>query len=219
MAFEVASIKAAAPQEMGRISVHMSTDQGRLKYENVSLADLICTAYRILHRQVNGPDWIKSTRFDIAAKFPDGVNEKVAPEMLKTLLADRFALKVHEETREMALYAIMQAKTGPKMKSAEKPGNFGTNTSKTLAHMMGTATITSLADNLSASMDRPVVDQSGLEGAWVIDLQWAPEGADAPDAPSIFTAMQEQLGLRLAPAKGPVKFLVVDHIERAPSEN
>jgi uncharacterized protein (TIGR03435 family) len=123
----------------------------------------------------------------------------------------------------MSLYAIMPAKAGPKMMPAEKAGNFNSNTGKALAHITATATLASLADNLSGLLDRPVVDQSGLAGAWVIDLQWAPDSTDAPagdtTAPSLFTAMQEQLGLRLVPTKGSVQILVVDHAEKVPSEN
>jgi uncharacterized protein (TIGR03435 family) len=223
LSFEVASIKSAPPQEMGRISVHRSTDEGRLNYENVSLSDLICTAYNVLHRQVTGPEWLENQRFDIKAKYPEGGRESQVPEMLKSLLADRFGLKLHEESKEMSLYAIMPAKTGVKMKKAETGGNFNVSNGKALSHIAATATMAALADTLSGRMDRPVVDQSGLEGPWTIDLQWAPDtgGApvDDPTAPSLFTAMQEQLGLRLVATKGPVKFLVVDHIEKSPSEN
>jgi len=219
LAFEVASIKPAPPQPMNSISVSKNTDQGRLNYQNVSIEDLIAEACHVQHRQVSGPDWLNSQRFDIVATYPAGVGEKSVPEMLKALLADRFAVKLHEESKDMPLYAIMAGKSGPKMKKAEEAGNFSTNSRKALVHITATTTLGQLADALSEMLDRPVVDQSGLEGAWVIELQWAPDGADSPDAPSIFTAMQEQLGLRLVPAKGPVRFLVVDHAEKTPTEN
>jgi uncharacterized protein (TIGR03435 family) len=221
--FEVASIKPAPPQEMGRISVRRSTDKGLLRYSNVSIADIVAEGYRILHRQVSGPDWMETQRFDIVATFPAGVTEKSVPEMLKSLLEERFGLKVHEESKEMSVYAIMPARSGVKMKQAEKPGNFSGHNSTKLATINATATMERLADNLSTTMDRPVVDRSGLEGAWVIDLQWTPDSSGAPiddaTAPTIFTAMQEQLGLRLVATRSPVRFIVVDHVERTPSEN
>jgi uncharacterized protein (TIGR03435 family) len=223
LAFEAASIKPAPQQPMNSISVSKDTEKGRLTYQNVSLNDLIAEAYRLLERQITGPDWLKSQRFDIVATYPAGAGEKDVPEMLKALLADRFGLKVHEESKEMSLYAILPAKTGPKMKKADEGGNFSTNSGKTLVHITATASMAGLANSLSGLVDRPVVDQSGLEGPWVIDLQFVRDASSAStddvSAPSVFTAMQEQLGLRLNPTKGPMKFLVIDHAERTPTEN
>jgi uncharacterized protein (TIGR03435 family) len=151
------------------------------------------------------------------------VTEKRVPEMLRALLAERFALKLHEETKELPVYAIMPVKSGPRMKKADKDGNFNSNSGKAQAHITATGSMASLADNLSSHLDRPVVDQSGLEGAWVIDLTWTPDTTDtaAADAAgqSIFSAMQEQLGLRLVPVKSPVKFLVVDRMDKVPIDN
>ena len=222
-AFEVTSIKPAPQQPMGQISIRKSADEGRLNYSNVSIADLVAQAYHVQHRQVSGPDWRDSQRFDIVAKFPAGVGKSSIPEMLRSLLNERFALKMHEESKEMAIYAIMPAKTGPKMKKAEQVGRFSTSSGKALVHITATTTLALLADSLSGMLDRPVVDQSGLDGSWVVDLQWTPDSSGGPpdnaSAPSIFTALQEQLGLRLVPTKGPVRFLVIDHAEKTPSEN
>jgi len=222
-AFEVASIKPSAPQPTDRVTIRKSTDQGRLNYQNISLQDLISEAWRVQHRQISGPDWLSSQRFDIVAKLPEGVGQTNLPEMLKALLTDRFALKLHEEAKEMSIYAILPAKTGLRMKQAPEFGYFRGNNGKVIGHITATASLAQLADSLSGILDRPVVDQSGLDGFWVIDLQWTLDSVESQSvdtaAPSIFTAMQEQLGLRLVPTRVPVRQLVVDHAEKTPSEN
>lgn len=221
--FEVASIKPAPLGATDRITIWKSADKGRLNYRNVSLADLIAEAYRVQHSQVSGPDWITSRRFVISAKIPADADKSSIPEMLRTLLADRFALKLHEESKETANYAIMPDKTGPKMKKAPEFGYFRGNNGRTIGHITAIASLAQLADSLSGILDRPVVDQSGLKGFWEIDLQWLMDSSNPPPdeatAPSIFTATREQLGLRLVPTKGPIPLLVVDHAEKTPSEN
>lgn len=223
LSFEVASVRPAPPGEMNRISVQMSTDEGRLSYNNPSLSDLIAIAYSVQHRQISGPDWINDRRFDIEAKYPAGAKESQVPEMLRSLLAERFGLRLHEEAKEMSIYSIEIGKSGPKMKKAETSGNFSANRTKALSHIVATTTLENLADNLSGQLDRPVVNKSGLEGAWTIDLQWLNDAGTAPvddaTAPSIFTAMQEQLGLKLTPTRGPVRILVIDRCEKSPTDN
>jgi len=119
LSFEVASIKPAAPQEMGRIRVGMSVDGGMLRYTNVSLRDVIRTAYKVKEFQIEGPDWLGGERFDIQAKFPDGATEEQVPEMLQSLLAERFKLVLHRDTKEHAIYALVAGKDGAKLKPAE----------------------------------------------------------------------------------------------------
>jgi uncharacterized protein (TIGR03435 family) len=222
IAFEVASIKPAPPQEMGRVSISRHTDKGRLNYSNVSFIDLITDAYRVQPRQVAGPDWLDSVRFDITAKLPAGADEDHIPEMLQSLLAERFALKLREESKEMSIYALVVANNGPKMKKADEAGSINSNGNNGRMQIAGKGTMAKLADRLSGRLDRPVVDKTGLEGNWEFALHWATEAveaANADDAPSIFTAVQEQLGLKLMPMKGPVRQLIVEHIDRLPTEN
>jgi cytochrome c biogenesis protein CcmG/thiol:disulfide interchange protein DsbE len=224
MAFDVASIRLAPAQPLDTRYISRNREDTRLIYNGVSVLDLIAEAYHVQHRQISGPDWLSTQIFDITATYPKDSGEKAIPEMLKTLLAQRFGVKLHEESKEMPLYAITSAKTGVKMKKAEADlGKFNVKAGKTVAHIEAANTVAQLADQLSGMLDRPVVDQSGLEGDWVIDLQWTLDSSDAPGAdsvaPSIFTAMQEQLGLRLAPAKGPVRQLIVDHAEKTPTDN
>ena len=222
IAFEVASIKPAPPQEMGRTSVHRHTDKGRLVYNNVSLMDMVTDAFRVQAREVVGPDWLNSVRYDILAKLPEGAKEEQIPEMLQSLLVERFGLKMHEESKEMSMYALTVGKAGSKMKKAEEVGGTSTNSTNGRVHMTAKTTMDNFAKSLSGRLDRPVVDQTGLEGAWELQLDYLADGAEnaAADAlPSIYTAVQDQLGLKLNPAKGPVRMVVVDHIDRAPAEN
>jgi uncharacterized protein (TIGR03435 family) len=217
-AFEVASIKPAPLQEQGRISSRHSVDSARLNYTNVSLADLAAEAFRVQHTQVSGPDWLNAARFDLMAKIPAGAGRDGIPEMLRALLAERFAMKFHEETKELPMYELLAAKGGPRMVKADSTTGISNHTGNAGSHVTAKITLANLADFLSAQTDKPVVDHTGLEGAYAIDLAWGP---DTPDAalPSIFTALQEQLGLRLVAEKGPVRLLVIDHIDKVPSEN
>jgi uncharacterized protein (TIGR03435 family) len=193
---------------------------------------LIRSAYGVLlEDQVVGlPGWAKSESIAVQAKVdPDTVAalDKLPPlerwkqmqVMLQAMLADRFALKAHRESRDQPIYVLTVAKGGPKLQKTDANGlggnaNYGNG--KITAHEI---TLESLAANLSFTVGRPVVNKTGLEGGYDFTLDYAPDGADPSDAlPSIFTALEEQLGLKLEPARGPVDVIVVDHIER-PTEN
>ena len=193
--------------------------------------------------RVIGPDWINNTRYAIQAKPPDSIRDamqtmtiaermKEIDEMQQSLLADRFQLKAHFETREMPVYQLVLAKGGLKLKEEPDPTKhrFGMNPSS----FRGSATIHDLIDILECSADiggREVIDQTGLTGVYDFSLKWTPlQTAAAPgggsgtapspdvEGASLFTAIEEQLGLKLVPTKEPGQVLVIDHIER-PSEN
>lgn len=275
LSFEAASIKPSAPMIGGRMMVRMSSDPGRLNYSGVSLRDLIRNAYHLKDYQVSGPDWINTERFDVVAKLPEGAKESDIPAMMQTLLAERFKLTVHRETKELPAYALMVAKGGVKMKefveapdsSADGPnagGGFdGPPRMKVGADgmpklpagrggmmMMGFGrlqgqglTVTALTDMLSRQLDRPVLDETGLTAKYDISLNWTPEPGEGPagmkmmmmgrgegggdahpemppvSGPPLLIALQQQLGLRLEPKKLPLEMVVVDHVEKVPSEN
>ena len=206
-------------------------------------------------RILGGPDWVKTGRFDIEAKVDaadapklDNLPFDERRKMLLPVLADRFGLKFHHETRELPTYALVVAKGGLKMKEA-KPGDTYPNgvkgpdgQSRAGMMMMGRGNltgqavpITNLVTMLSNQrLGRPLYDKTGLAGNYDFDLHWTPDdappmaggaqaGSPGSDAatdpgPSLFTALQEQLGLRLDPQKGPVDVVVIDHIEQ-PSAN
>ncbi len=124
MAFEVASVKPAAPQPPGQFRISMGGDPGRVDYQGVSLKILIERAYQIKSYQVTGPDWLDSERFDVVAKLPDGAKPEDVPKMLQTLLAERFKLTVHREQKTLPVYALGVGKNGPKLQKSggESPG-------------------------------------------------------------------------------------------------
>jgi uncharacterized protein (TIGR03435 family) len=269
----------------------------------LSLADLVRTAYRMKPYQVTGPEWMSSVRFDIMAKLPEGASKDKVPEMLQTLLADRFKMVSHREDKEHPAYALLVGKGGPKLKEADPesavqpvdkdapppkgalvmgsgeyqvrvqptPGatRAATVSSPQFGEMkisMGeggmmrmefsSMTMQNLADTLSRYTDKPVLDLTELKGKYQITLNLSledlravamaagmgpamgpgggmgrmrPGGGGGPQASSpadsastpggsIFTAIQA-LGLKLEPRKMPVETLIIDHLEKAPTEN
>jgi len=213
--------------------------------ENTDLISLLMNAYGIRPDLISGiPGWANSTRFDVNAKVSDpdaDALKKLSREQRRTmmlaLLNDRFHLRAHIEVKTLPVYDLVIAKGGPKLKEDVaapatspdpaktplnlKPGNFMISNSQ----MTGVAVpIATLAPNLAFQVQRNVIDKTGLTGKYDINLKWTPtelQGkttATDNNAPDLFTALQEQLGLKLEPSKGPVDTLVIDHVER-PSEN
>jgi uncharacterized protein (TIGR03435 family) len=289
--FEVASIKPAAPQEMGRMMMGSnggprpgSRDPGQYTATNLPLSRLIMEAYNIRSYQVTGPSWIDSTRFDVVAKVPVGATEEQFRLMLQNLLAERFKLKIHKESKDVPIYALLVGKGGIKMKESAPLDPNATDTPRPMAPpqsgggggggavrdrdgmprmapggrgammMMGPngmrmqgghMTMDRLADILSNQLGRPVVDMTGLTAEYDYTLDFSPEGLQmgpkgmpmpppgagggdrggpSPDgardsAPTLFTAVREQLGLKLDARRGPVDLIVVDNAEKTPTEN
>jgi len=220
-AFEAASIHRNPGVDL---NTHIDVAGGRLTITNASPKTLIRNAYGILSFQLAGePRWLDTDMYDIVATT--GGSERISPDRLKlllqNLLADRFRLKVHWETRETSVYALVQDKNGPKFKESDGAQEPGINTRKGSgrAEMKGTREPMSiLANNLGNQLGRMVLDRTGLPGAYDWMLEWNPDGAVDSNRPSLSTALQEQLGLRLVAQKGPMETLVIDSIER-PSEN
>jgi uncharacterized protein (TIGR03435 family) len=211
-AFEVASVKLAA--DTGTLSVN--TDAGMLRYSNVPLRPLIGQAYGVdTSRVQGGPAWLDSQTYDISAKLPAGSTKDQIPAMLRRLLEERFKLSVHQETREQRVFALVVAKDGPKLKPADKPsGNGSVGPGRLVGHGMSLAHIASMLKR-PAGLD--VVDRTGISGAFDLELKWRTD--DQADGADLFTAIQEQLGLKLEPSKAPVVTVIVDSLERVPIEN
>jgi uncharacterized protein (TIGR03435 family) len=191
---------------------------------NDTLKQLICVASEVRDFQVEGgPRWLDSDRYDIVAttgRDEDITDRRLLRPLLQVLLADRFKLKVHRETKETAIYSLVVAKNGPKL-TKHKGGDGGGDsfTDASTGNIRATnVTMMALANSLSHVIGRPVIDNTRLGGTFDYKLVWGPAERTDSAAPSIYTAMQEQLGLRLKSAEGPVEMLVIDSAEKA-SEN
>jgi uncharacterized protein (TIGR03435 family) len=197
-----------------------------LNHENVSidavpLRNIIAIAYGTLQVE-GGPEWVDEERYDIHAKTgnPDTTKDE-AYAMLRTLLADRFGLAIHQETKQLRIYLLKLGADGPELKESqpgEKLAVARTRESGTLHVTFQALKMPGLAATLTGILGRPVQDQTGLAGAYDFKLDYAPDtnGAAVEPGPSVFTAVQE-LGLRLEAGRGPVEFLVIDHVEHASS--
>ncbi len=232
---QIASAQTARPAyEAAEITVNTSGDESshsdgsrsQIVMTNQTLKRLIERAYDVTPVQVSGPDWLEHARFDIAAKYPLDVKREDQPLMLRTLLEDRLKLAVHRETREMSGYALGVAKSGFKLKPVE-PGGTSTNSSGGLISTLSAKKVSMarLAALLTQFLGQTVVDSTGIDGVYDFDLKWTKDDLSTgqnkgdSDAPSLFTALQEGLGLRLQARKVPVEVIVVDRVERVPSEN
>jgi uncharacterized protein (TIGR03435 family) len=232
-AFEIVSIK---PDKSGNPGALMQNLPDGFRWTNFPVSTWIRSAYDvIMDSQVVGlPGWATSETYDIEAKTDAETAEawkklnykerwKLEQPMLQSLLADRCQLKMHRETRDLPVYDLVIAKGGLKMKEA--PGDTYDSESmgpgKITAHGISTD---SLVYGLSGTVGRIIVDKTGLgEKKFDFELKWTPDDRRAADnaadaGPSIFTALEEQLGLKLVPSKGPVEVFVIDHIEK-PSPN
>jgi uncharacterized protein (TIGR03435 family) len=261
-AFEVVSIK---PNHAGQGVMMRRSPGGKLSASNITVKFLLQEAYGVKESQISGgPGWIDSEHYDIEAKPDDAFadaqrklsrDERIAQDrlMLQGMLADRFKLTLHHDTKEMEVYALVVAKNGPKLHEAAvppadaappelpKPGGPLPKggiwmTGRGDLNVTG-AGIAQFANVLSMQLGRIVLDKTELKGNYEFTLKWTPDegqggmfggpgggppggAAPPPDVsgPSIFTALQEQLGLKLESQKGPVDTIVIEHVER-PSEN
>lgn len=240
-AFEVATIKPSNPE--ARSSGFWINDDN-IQLTHIPLTVLLQFAYNLssgsVDQIIGGPEWISSTKFDINAKedaqlakrignLPRQEQNATLRQMVQALLADRFQLKVHHETRDLRVVALTVAKGGPRLTETKPDANNGlwsglrSETGKIVGHG---ASIKMLVDSLSPKPEvggRLMVDDTGLSGKYDFELTWSPEalGTQAENdagGPSLFAALQEQLGLKVEQKKSPVDCIVIDHIEM-PSGN
>ena len=298
LAFEVASIKPAGPLDpmaiaQGKTRVGMTVDGAICNIGSLSLRDLIRTAYEVKDYQISGAESLgapmEAQRFNIQATLPEGTNEKQVPQMLQSLLAERFGLVVHRETKDQPIYALVVAKGGPKLKPSEPDtpaatapeepkkdepkknetvfgqgpnqvrmsGNIADGRGMTVKggpmgqmhmtmadgkmHMEAEKmTMANLAEIATTFVGRPVMDMTELKGNYQVALDLslgelmnvarnagvpvpaAPGGnspeASEPSGSAIFASVQ-QMGLKLEQRKAPLPFIVIDHVEKTPTEN
>ncbi len=234
--FEVATIKPTKPDEQGKAFLVRGN---RFRTINTSLAEMMSFAYGIHAKQVVGaPAWFDADKFDLDAK-PDGEgapNDTQWKGMLQKLLVERFKLTFHHDKRELSVYVLAVGRGGPKLNKSEGDPNglpglfFRGRPGDLVVHNATMGDFTGLLQN--AVLDRPVVDQTGVTGRWDFTLNWTPDdsqfggmaakippptdGSIAP--PALYTAVQEQIGLKLDATRAPADVFVIDHIEK-PSDN
>jgi len=215
--FEVASIKphpgiitySADPSPKGDRVVGVAS----------TLIDMITTAYNVRYDQISGgPDWTKSDHFDLEAKASAPITRAQMRPLLQALLGERFKLQIHRETKEVPMYALVVAKGGAKLHqpNEENRGDIRVGPDAIMHLTVSKGTMAQLAERLSSNgAGRPVMDRTGLTGAYSFKLDWinGTPGIDAA-APSLFVALEEQLGLKLEPIKGPGEVIVIDHAEK-----
>ncbi|MEP6716200.1 MAG: TIGR03435 family protein [Terriglobia bacterium] len=233
--FEVATIKPSNPEAPGKA---IRVNGRNFSTLNTTVNDLIVFAYGVHAKQiVGGPPWMESDKFDLAGK-PDGEGAPSIQqwkEMIQKLLVERFQMKFHSDKKELSVYAITVAKTGPKLTKSEADPNSGPSLFFRGLGMLPArnATMAELAGVLQgAVLDRPVADQTGIAGRYDFQLTWTPDqfqfsgmgvrisppSDDATAPPDLFTAFQQQLGLKLESAKAAVEIMAIDKVVK-PSEN
>jgi uncharacterized protein (TIGR03435 family) len=216
--------------------------------ENCAVSLLILRAFDIQRYQLSGPDFMESARFDVSARIPPGAAKEQFRLMLQSLLAERFKMTFHRAKKEMQVFNLVVAKNGPKFKDYVEapppddderrqngplkkdangfpviPAGKGFSmaiTNNRAALRSGGGTMEELAVNLSNQVGQPVIDATGLKAKYEIAMSWVP-GEPPPDdpGPTIFQALQDQLGLKLESRKGQIDILVVDHLEKTPTDN
>ena len=237
--FEVVSVKPSGDTRIvvppgGGVVIRQSgafriTDQ-RLTC-NLPLESIIEEAFSTKGMQLIAPQWIWSETYMVAAVMPVGTSRDDARLMLRSMLRDRFGFKFHREQRDIPVYALVQTKSGFKLRKVD-PEEAGKQITETPAgpmraasrqgpgHYIATAIpISGFAEWLSIHADRPVLDMTGIEGAYRIDLRWSPEQHDSSDFATIVGLVQRELGLRLEKRKVFSEVMVVDHIDQKPTEN
>jgi uncharacterized protein (TIGR03435 family) len=220
-------------------------DPGRIFYHGVSLKMVLARAYKMKPEQISGPSWLGSELYTIEAKLPPGTDAEGLRSMLQKLLTERFQMSLHKEVKETPVYRLKVAKNGPKLKPAEPVPHYENEDEKretlqkrveammaamkanrekgistpgrsfSLAH----ATTARFAETLSGHLDRPVKDMTQLEGEYSFHLAYDPDGGAREDGLSIFTAIQEQLRLKLEAGNEPIELLVIDKVEKVPVRN
>ncbi len=277
LAFEVATIKESEPVSAmnGRVSIRIGVrnDGAIVTYSRMTLKGLVQNAYSVKDYQVTGAPWMDTVYYDISAKMPDGANKDQAPEMLQTLLKERFHVALHRETKEHPVFAIVVAKGGPKLKPAEAAQDAGPGAAAAPKSLDGPGrgappegamtirmssaggevegramTLPRFAEMISRYLERPAVDETGIQGKYDFKLEISPEemrnasimkagmamafsahgpmpGGDGGAPPpqegggaSILQSIQAY-GLKLEPKKAPMETIIIDSADKTPAEN
>lgn len=240
--FEAASVRVA-----DRCSVENTVDAGRIALHGDPLNVVLMEAYGVKMDQITGPSWLETDCFAIDATMPKGATKDQLPSMLQALLVERFKLAVHKESRPRPGYALVVDKNGPKVKATDlnspeaiqRAGRVQFGSTLNSAGIKGSMTMATLVRLLSGRVKATVEDLTGLQGKYDVDISWALDpsferpgpyalataeshpDAELPPAPTadLFSAVRDALGLKLESRKEQVEVVVIDHVERIPTEN
>lgn len=226
-AFEVASIRASqGGKGEGSRRENIQASPGSLNMRNVTLKSAIRWAYHVMDYQVSGPDWINFDRYDISAKAADDAPDKQLQSMLQALLAERFKLTLHRETKELPCFVMVAAKGGIKFHESQTEGEPVLNPDKTrMSVEVKGIPATQFVEMLSNILRAPVINNTGLSGRYDATINFSkylPDGSGKEGFDPISTillGLQEELGLKLESKKMPLDLLIVDHAEKVPVEN
>jgi len=236
-AFDVASVRVSQLGKAGgegsrRQSIQFSPDSVTMR--NASFRSCIQWAYHVMDYQITGPDWLATERYDIAAKSASAVPEDQLRQMLQTLLAERFKLTLHRQTKELPAYVLMVAKGGPKFKESATDGEPSIDPQlNRMAVVIQRTPVSQLVEGLSNILRAPILDETGLKGKYDVTIdvaKYLPDiqargdgggrgGPPVDPIPIIMTGLQEELGLKLESRKMPLDLLIIDHAEKVPTEN
>ncbi|HEX3879099.1 MAG TPA: TIGR03435 family protein [Bryobacteraceae bacterium] len=218
--FEVASIKLNTSND--RYS-RTNSDRGTLFIGNNTLFSLVQMAFGIPNFAITAPAWLPGERFDITAKFPEGTSPAERRLMMQALLTDRFHMVFHREKKAIPGFALIVAKNGPKIQPVKDNGDRNANTGGG-RFIMEQMPMDDVARQLTGKLGQPVQNETGLAGVFTFSMTYNPDNgmsgkAEDSTIPSVFTALEEQLGLKLAARKIPFDVVVVDSIDKLPMAN
>jgi uncharacterized protein (TIGR03435 family) len=219
--FEVASVKLNNSESTGSNNDFMSAN---VTFRNYTLRGVLINAFGLNNEALQAPVWLNDVRVDITGKVPSAsATFEQRRQMLQALLFERFGLEVHRESKIRAAFALVTAKNGPKIQAVEDAGGHINDQRDGNIKMLRT-TIDNFAETLGHKLSKPVVDETHMQGVYNVTLTYTPDRGESgklstDTGPSIFTALEEQLGLMLEARKVPVEMLVVDHCEKVPTGN
>jgi uncharacterized protein (TIGR03435 family) len=234
-AFEVASVKIAGEDSLRYVGQRFQVAHGSLTTHGLSLLACLVLSYQMGPTQIQGPDWLNDVRLDITAKAAGPASEPQVYLMLQKLLADRMGLKVHRDKKEMSVYVMTVAKGGPKFKPADGEGPMTATPDKSAMNIKSVSLFELASEFSGKLLERPVIDETGLQGRYDIRVDMTPmraaasgggekSGSNAPpdrsdQVSALIDMLRDQLGLKLESSKRPVDVVVVDHADRTPTGN
>jgi len=232
LSFEVASVKSAsapittkdeytagynAGMRAALASMGMRFSGQRVTITDNTLRDLIRMAFEVKDSQIIAPAWMAEEKYQIAASMPEGATRAQAPEMLRTLLDQRFHLKSHRETREMQAFVLLQGPKGAKLTPATRGGGWVSNPAIGRVSAIN-CSLDRFAELLAKAAGAPVVDQTGIAGNFDFDLRFRPELATDDESPPLEQALAA-IGLKMEKRKMPIEVVVVDSADKVPTQN